>query len=82
MCPVQKKETGDILKVIVDRIEKDILVVELEDMSFANMPQVLAPDAKEGDVINIEKDICETKKRQKVIAEKFNKLINKQRDIL
>ena len=44
------------MKIIADRIEGDFIVAEMPDGSFANLPRVFAPGAKEGDFINIETD--------------------------
>lgn len=63
------------MQVIVDRIEKNFLVVELEAGKVVNMPQELAPEAQEGDVITITISKEETKKRKenitKLMAEVF-----------
>lgn len=45
------------MKITIDRFEGDFAVAELSDGSFANLPRVFVPDAREGDIINIEKDI-------------------------
>ena len=68
--PRNKKEGK--MKVIIDRIENDYAVVELDINSFVNLPIVIIPDAKEGDVIDIRIDNEETKKRK----EKINNLMN------
>ena len=56
------------MQVIVDRIEKNFLVVEVETGKVVNMPRELAPKAKEGDVITITISKDETKKREQNIA--------------
>lgn len=61
------------MKVIIDRIEDEFAVCEFNTKKFVNIPKCIVPNAKEGDVINIEIDIEETKKRK----EKINELINK-----
>ena len=56
------------MQVIIDRIEEDYLVVELPDMSVINIPKVLLPEAKTGDVVKIIVDEEETLKRQQAIT--------------
>ncbi len=68
------KTVGDKMKVIVDRIEGEMLVVELENMSTVNIPHAVIPEAKEGDVINITVDSGDTEIRRRRIREKMNKL--------
>ncbi|MBQ7556286.1 DUF3006 domain-containing protein [bacterium] len=41
------------MRLIVDRIEEDYIVAEMPNQSMVNIPLVLAPDAKEGDVIRL-----------------------------
>ena len=41
------------MRLIVDRIEEDYIVAEMPDLTTVNIPRVLAPDAKEGDVIRL-----------------------------
>ena len=56
------------MKVIIDRFEGDFAVVEISKTQYANLPKSLVPlQAKEGDVINIELDRAETKKRKEEI---------------
>lgn len=55
------------MQCIIDRFEGDIAVLELPDATFVNMPRVLLPDAKEGDVVRIEIDRQETEARAKRI---------------
>ena len=42
------------MEVIVDRFEGDYAVVEIAIGKCVNIPRVLVPDAKEGDIIKIE----------------------------
>lgn len=42
------------MKLIIDRFEGDFAVLELEDLSTVNLPKVLVPNAKEGDIVTIE----------------------------
>lgn len=62
------------MKVIIDRFEGDYAIVELPDETFVDVPRVLFPDAKEGDVIDIIVDKDETEKRKKHIADLMSKL--------
>ena len=48
------------MKVIVDRFEGDYAVVEIAIGKCVNIPRVLVPDAKEGDIIKIEIEKKET----------------------
>lgn len=61
------------MKVVIDRFEGEYAVVEIEIGKTVNIPKVLVPNAKEGDIVNIEVDKNETTKRKKHI----NKLMNK-----
>jgi Protein of unknown function (DUF3006). len=61
--------------VIIDRFEGDYAVVELEDMRFVNMnKELLPPEAKEGDVIEIIVNTKETKNREKKIGKLMDDL--------
>ena len=60
------------MKVIVDRIEGDYLIVELEEAVFVSLPKILVPTAKEGDVINISIDGSQKKE----ILNNVNNLVN------
>lgn len=63
------------MKVIIDRLEGDIAVVELEDNSIVDMSNLLLPKgAKEGDVIEIRIDNEETKARKKRNEELMDEL--------
>lgn len=57
------------MKVIIDRFEGNYAVVEIEIGKCVNIPKILIPDAKEGDVIKIEIDKKETLDRKKHIQE-------------
>lgn len=60
------------MKVIVDRFEGDYAVVEIEIGKYVNIPKILIPYAKEGDIIKIEIDKKETLERKKHIQELMN----------
>lgn len=62
------------MKVIIDRIENEYAIVEIEEGKYTNIPLILVPEAKEGDVIKIEIDKNETEKREKHIKELINDL--------
>ena len=55
------------MKFTIDRIEKDIAIVECEDNTFKEIPICLLKDAHEGDIYKITKDENETKKRKKIL---------------
>ncbi len=60
------------MKVIVDRVEENNVIVELNKKEFYNIPKQLINDVQEGDIIEIKVLKGETKKRQV----KINKLVN------
>lgn len=60
--------------ITIDRVEKDMLVVELADGQMIDVPRALIPDAQEGWVYNIEKNESEIQTRTQRIEEKMNKL--------
>ena len=60
------------MKVIIDRFEGDYAVVEIEIGKCVNIPKILIPNAKEGDVIKIEIDKKETFERKKHIQKLMN----------
>ncbi|WP_316637075.1 DUF3006 family protein [uncultured Ruminococcus sp.] len=41
------------MRVIVDRIEEDVVIVEADDENTYQLPIALCPDVKEGDTIEI-----------------------------
>jgi len=65
------------MRVIVDRIEDNYMVIELEDGRFINISKELIPDIKEGDVIDININHEETLKRKKEITQVMNDLFEK-----
>lgn len=60
------------MKVIIDRFEEEYAVVEIEVGKYVNVPKVLLPNAKEGDIVKIEIDKEETEKREKYIQKLMN----------
>lgn len=55
------------MKVIIDRFEGEYAIVEIEIGKFVNIPKILLPNAKEGDVVKIEIDKSETELQRKKI---------------
>ena len=63
------------MRVIVDRFEGNIAVVELEDGSVIDCPKtILPPNAKEGSIINITVDENATNAKLKEVTDRMNKL--------
>ena len=60
------------MKVIIDRIEGDYVIVEIGVGKIISVPRILFQNAKEGDVFKIEIDREETNIRK----EKIQKLMN------
>lgn len=60
------------MKVIIDRFEEEYAVVEIEVGKYVNVPKLLLPNAKEGDIVKIEIDKEETEKREKYIQKLMN----------
>lgn len=65
------------MRIIVDRIEDNYIVIELENGKFINIPKDLIPDIKEGDVVDININHEETLKRKKEITQVMNDLFEK-----
>lgn len=57
------------MKIIVNRIEGNYLVLELEDGNIVDVPKELIPEAREGDIIRISIDKEETDKRKEEMQE-------------
>ncbi len=63
------------MKVIIDRFENQLAVVELENGEFEHLSLKLLPSmATEGDVLLIEIDEAETERRRNRINELMNDL--------
>ena len=60
------------MKVIIDRIEGDSVIVEIGVGKIVSVPKILFQNAKEGDVFKIEIDREEANARK----EKIQKLMN------
>jgi hypothetical protein len=65
------------MKVIIDRIEENIAVVELPDGSMTNLPITLFDNAKEGDVVNISVEESDIKDRRNELKKKLDTLFGK-----
>ena len=61
------------MKVIIDRFEGDFAIVEISENSFANIPKILLPDAKEGDTVSITVEQSEKKENKDRLHRLFNK---------
>ena len=44
-----------MVQVIIDRFEGNMALVEISQSRFSKLPDILIPDAKEGDTVTIEK---------------------------
>lgn len=63
------------MRIIIDRFEGDVAVIETQDKQMLNIPKALLPrEAREGDVISIDIDRNETEKRSKRIASLMDNL--------
>lgn len=62
------------MKVVIDRFEGDYAIVELPDKTVQHIPAVLLPGAAEGDVVTVEIDEEETKRRKNGILDKYKNL--------
>ena len=65
-----------MMKVIVDRIIDDKLVLEIEQGKVITVPKELIPTASEGDVINITVDKEETEIRREKIKNLMDNLFS------
>ncbi len=65
-----------MIKIIIDRFEGDTAFAELPDGSMTHLPRVLVPDAKEGDVVVISKDLDETERRKAAIEKLVKEVWN------
>lgn len=65
------------MKVTIDRFEGDFAVVEVSESCFANIPKILLPDAKEGDIISI--TIEESNEKLMENKERLHRLFNRNK---
>ncbi len=68
------------MEVIVDRIEEDFLVLELEDKKHINVPKILVPNAREGDIIDVNINYEKRVERERKINNLKSKLFIKQKE--
>ncbi len=68
------------MEVIVDRIEEDFLVLELEDGKHVNVPKILVPNAREGDIIDMNINYEKRAKREREINKLKSKLFIKHEE--
>ena len=62
------------MQVVVDRIEEEYIVVELEDGTIVNVPKVLIPTAKEGDLVDIYINRDDTDKKNEEVKKLMDDL--------
>ena len=63
------------MRIILDRFEGNIAVVELENGQMIDCPKALFPvNAKEGSIINITVDENATNEKLQRVTERMNKL--------
>ena len=62
------------MKIIIDRIESETVVVEITGGTTIDLPRRLFPGATEGDVYTIVKDASGVLTRKKRIAGKMDRL--------
>ncbi len=65
------------MKIVVDRIENDYIVAEFPDGSKENLPLCFAPDAKEGEVIDISTDEKKSKEIAETVKDRLDRLFDK-----
>ena len=66
------------MKVIIDRIEGTMAVVELPDGSYADLPSVLVPEAQDGDILEIRVLEEETRQRREQMQARRNRLLKRK----
>jgi len=65
------------MKIIVDRFEGEIAVIELENGEMMGIPKKILPDnAKEGSIINITCDEKETQLSRDAAKKKMNSIFH------
>lgn len=63
------------MQVTIDRFEGGYAIVELPDLTFAELPRCVVPDgAREGDVLSICVDAEETARRQQQLKQKMKSI--------
>ena len=66
------------MRVVIDRFEEDMAVLELEDLSLVSAPRLLFENAHEGDLVEILVIGGETDKRKTEIDSLFSRLKKKK----
>lgn len=70
------------MRIVIDRIEEEVAVVEKADGSFEEMPKrLIPPEAKEGDVLLITVDKESTVDRAQEITSLMDELWHDEEDI-
>lgn len=62
------------MEIIIERIENEIVVVELPSKELINVPKKLFGNVKENDVVNITIDKKKTNERKEKITELINQV--------
>lgn len=62
------------MEAIVERIENEMLILELSDRSSIKFSRALLPEAKEGDVVKISVNDEKTSEKKDKIIERMNKI--------
>ena len=62
------------MKIIIDRFEEDMAIIELENLKTIAVPKELFKNANEGDIFKITFDEEETKKQKQNIKKIVNDL--------
>lgn len=70
------------MRVIIDRIEKDIAVCNLENGIIVNAPASLFDNIKEGRVYDIIMNEAEENKRHENAKQRLNSLFNRKGDTI
>lgn len=65
------------MKIVVDRIEGGYIIAEFSDGKKENLPLAFAPDAKEGDIIDISIDENNTKECKESMKNRLDRLFDK-----
>ena len=68
------------MRVIIDRFEEELAVVELPGGGTAVISLSLLPQAKEGDAVEISVDKAFTEKRGEEVSTRFSRLFRKKED--
>ena len=62
------------MEATVERIEKNMLILELDDKTKVEFPKKFFSDAKEGDVISFYIDREKTKNKKEELTTRMNRL--------